>query len=416
MHDSQSVHRLHNIDEATSDTATMEIKRSKPFDELMSDDISMNASPIEMTKVASRLVSAPYDELTTADCSSVPIATPVSPCASQDACSVAAEVSVTGVYGNIEDKYHVDPHVLGVGHHGSVRQCVDRSTGQRLAVKSVRKSEPSVNPKGLAREIALLDEMKHDSIIQLVDVYEDAEYVHLVTKLCEGGELFDRIVEKSSDAKHGCFSEHQAAKILHQLLNALSYMHKHNVVHRDIKPENILFETKDEDSPIKIIDFGLARKHHADRGESPMKTIVGTPYYIAPDVLRKSYGKACDLWSVGVIAYILLAGYPPFNSAGGGNKEVYAAVQRGMYYFPSADWKHVSLEAKDFIRRLLQKDPSKRMTVEQALRHPWLMNQLSGMDVEEGREDSSVEVVLSKSLRKESILCDGVVNRQIAFV
>eukprot|EP00970_Alexandrium_tamarense_P013440 scaffold3401_cov277-Alexandrium_tamarense.AAC.1 len=192
-------------------------------------------------------------------------------------------------------------------------------------------------------------------------------------------------------------------------------MHKHNVVHRDIKPENILFETKDEDSPIKIIDFGLARKHHADRGESPMKTIVGTPYYIAPDVLRKSYGKACDLWSVGVIAYILLAGYPPFNSAGGGNKEVYAAVQRGMYYFPSADWKHVSLEAKDFIRRLLQKDPSKRMTVEQALRHPWLMNQLSGMDVEEGREDSSVEVVLSKSLRKESILCDGVVNRQMAF-
>ena len=400
MHDSQSVHRLHNIDEATSDTATMEIKRSKPFDELMSDDISMNASPIEMTKVASRLVSAPYDELTTADCSSVPIATPVSPCASQDACSVAAEVSVTGVYGNIEDKYHVDPHVLGVGHHGSVRQCVDRSTGQRLAVKSVRKSEPSVNPKGLAREIALLDEMKHDSIIQLVDVYEDAEYVHLVTKLCEGGELFDRIVEKSSDAKHGCFSEHQAAKILHQLLNALSYMHKHNVVHRDIKPENILFETEDEDSPIKIIDFGLARKHYANK--SPMKTIVGTPYYIAPDVLRKSYGKACDLWSVGVITYTLLAGYPPFNATD--IKGVYAAVQSGKYCFPSADWKHISLEAKDFIRKLLQTDPSKRMTTEESLMHPWLVSQLE-LTMEVKEENASVEVVLEETSNVDTIMC-----------
>jgi serine/threonine protein kinase len=312
---------------------------------------------------------------------------PVSPCTSRAPTS-------------IEDKYHVDPHVLGVGHHGSVRHCINRYTGEHFAVKSICKADPSVHSKGLAREVALLVEMKHDSIIQLVDVYEDAEYVHLVTEMCDGGELFDRIVEKSSDAKHGCFSEHQAAKILHQLLNALSYMHKHNVVHRDIKPENILFETEDEDSPIKIIDFGLARKHYANK--PPMKTIVGTPYYIAPDVLRKSYGKACDLWSVGVITYTLLAGYPPFNATE--MKGVYAAVQSGKYCFPSADWKHISLEAKDFIRKLLQTDPSKRMTTEESLMHPWLVSQLE-LTMEVREENTSVEVVLEETSNVDTIMC-----------
>jgi serine/threonine protein kinase len=266
---------------------------------------------------------------------------------------------------DIQMKYHIDANVLGEGHHGSVRQCIDRSTGKHYAVKTICKSAPSVDVRGIQREVSLLESLKHGRIVQLEDVFEDSEYVHLITELCFGGELFDRIV-----SCEGCFSEQEAARILYQLLDSVSYLHKMGVVHRDIKPENILFETNEEDSDIKLIDFGLARKHNSR--EKPMSTIVGTPYYLAPEVLAKSYDKACDLWSIGVIAYILLCGYPPFNGAD--NKEVYASVKRGVYYFPSAEWQHVSHAAKDFVMRLLQTDPRKRMTAEQALSHPWIVH------------------------------------------
>eukprot|EP00579_Thalassiosira_antarctica_P023209 CAMPEP_0201987002 /NCGR_PEP_ID=MMETSP0904-20121228/91569_1 /ASSEMBLY_ACC=CAM_ASM_000553 /TAXON_ID=420261 /ORGANISM="Thalassiosira antarctica, Strain CCMP982" /LENGTH=169 /DNA_ID=CAMNT_0048541089 /DNA_START=1302 /DNA_END=1807 /DNA_ORIENTATION=- len=169
-------------------------------------------------------------------------------------------MSITGKFSNIEYKYHIDPRILGTGQQGSVRECIDRVTGQRYAVKSIRKSDPSVKPGGLAREIMLLQEMEDSNIIQLVDVFEDADYVHLVTDLCTGGELFDKICEKSSNSDNGaaCFAEDEAARIMYQILTAVSYMHKRGIVHRDIKPENILFEATDDDSTVKIIDFGLS--------------------------------------------------------------------------------------------------------------------------------------------------------------
>ncbi|KAL7548110.1 hypothetical protein ACHAWF_011402 [Thalassiosira exigua] len=271
---------------------------------------------------------------------------------------------------NIEDKYRIDPLVLGRGHHGSVRACVDRSTLERCAVKSIRKSDPSVRAAGLAREIALLREMRHDNVVELRDVYEDDEYVHLVTDLCEGGELFDAIVAKSSDegGEAPCFEEARAAEIARQILTAIQYLHERDVVHRDVKPENVLFSTADPDAPVKLIDFGLSRKH-APR-ESPMKTVVGTPYYVAPEVLRKRYDRSCDLWSVGVIAYILLCGYPPFNGADG--DETHKAVLRGKYSFPREDWKHVGDEAIDFVEGLLRLNPKERMTAAEALEHPWI--------------------------------------------
>lgn len=194
---------------------------------------------------------------------------------------------------------------------------------------------------------------------------------------------------------------------MHQILTAVSYMHKRGIVHRDIKPENILFETKDEDSPIKIIDFGLARKHFGQDSEAPMSTIVGTPYYIAPEVLRKKYDKSCDLWSCGVIGYILLCGYPPFN--GENNTEVHDAVRRGRYRFPSSDWSSTSRESRDFIRRLLQKDPRKRMSVEQALNHPWVAKHGYtdvAMRDEDRQDNSSVEVVFKGLPARDSIIIE----------
>jgi len=274
-----------------------------------------------------------------------------------------------------------------------------------------------VKPLVLAREIMLLKEMKHRSIVRLVDVHEDSEYVHLVTDLYRGGELFDKILELSSNGDNGatCFAEGQAARLIHQILAAVSYMHEHGVVHRDLKPESILFETSDENSPIKIIDFGLSRKH--DRSIEPaMGSIVGTPYYIAPEVLRKCYDKSCDLWSVGVITYILLCGYPPFNGAN--NKETHAAVRRGRYSFPSEDWSHTSREAMQFISRLLQKDPRKRMTVDQALNHPWIRKHVNihVFQTEENRQDnSSVEVVLEYPPRSDALICDNANKENMIF-
>jgi len=373
------------------------------FDELFPE----SKSPATMDGVTTRS-SAPRSvspacgqEQATADCHAIPVATPVSPCTSEESdASTIAAISITGKFSDIEEKYYVDSRVLGTGHHGSVRECTDRTTGHRYAVKTICKNDPAVKAGGLVREIKLLREMKHHSIIRLVDVIEDAEFLHLVTDLCKGGELFDKIVEKSSsDNGVPCFEEDEAARILYQILTTVSYMHKKFVTHRDIKPENILFETKGEDSSIKIIDFGLARKHYESLGEPPMNNIVGTPYYIAPEVLRKKYDNSCDLWSVGVIAYILLCGYPPFN--GKDKNEIHRSILKGRYCFPSQDWKGTSREARNFIRLLLQIDPSKRMTLTEALEHPWI--------VKHTRVDASlIETRLEDKLNTDEAVVKGV--------
>lgn len=352
-----------------------------------------------------------------ADCHAMPIAMPISTDTTSEAPTMTSTTmpmpiantssSITGKRSDIWKKYHINTTVLGKGHFASVRSCTDRTTGQLYAVKSISKTDSSVKPAAISREIKLLQEMKHESIIQLVDVFEDDEYVHIVTNLCHGGELFDKILEKTADDNGvPCFGEHEAANIILQILNAVSYMHDHCIVHRDIKPENILFDSKDADSPIKIIDMGLARKHNDI--ESPMTTIVGTPYYIAPEVLKKKYDKSCDLWSVGVIAYILLCGYPPMN--GKNTDQTHKLIVQGRYSFPNRDWKYNSDDSIDFIRRLLTYDPEKRMTVEEALNHPWIVryaNQDTVMKDTEGKSstDNTVVPVNGLSKPRSLLLC-----------
>jgi calcium-dependent protein kinase len=224
----------------------------------------------------------------------------------------------------------------------------------------------------LKREIQILKEVKHPNIIALIDVFEDAKYLHLVTELCTGGELFDRIIAKTQSAE-GHFSEHDAAQLVKDILDAIAYCHDiKGIVHRDLKPENFLFLTESEDAPIKIIDFGLSRH---DNAEGIMKTKVGTPYYVAPEVLRREYTKSCDIWSIGVITYILLCGYPPFY--GDSDAEIFDSVRTGKFDFPSPEWDDISATAKEFVRYLLQKDPRERPTALQAMNHRWIQMHVS---------------------------------------
>ncbi|KAL7475203.1 hypothetical protein ACHAW6_001129 [Cyclotella cf. meneghiniana] len=266
---------------------------------------------------------------------------------------------VTGIRSNISEDYHVLPRVLGSGHYGSVRECVNRRDRQWYAVKSIEKSKIG-RLDHLQREVFLLSRMNHENIINMVDCYEDEDHVHIVTEKYTGGELFDKIIENTT--KDGCFSEVKSARIIKSIIEAVSYLHANDI------PENILFETKDENSAVKLIDFGLSRKHQ--RGDALMSNPVGTAYYMSPELLKGKYDRSCDVWSIGVVAYILICGYPPFN--GDTDPDIFDAIKKGSLTFPSKGWSGVSDECKDFIKCLLRKDPRKRFTAEEALMHPWV--------------------------------------------
>merc|ERR1719359_1942752 len=207
--------------------------------------------------------------------------------------------------------------------------------------------------------------MDHPNIIKLYESFEDRKNIYLVMELCSGGELFDRIIDS------GHFTEVQAAILMQQIFRAMYYMHENSVCHRDLKPENFLFVNKDpiEKSLLKIIDFGLSCKFSPDQ---VLTTKAGTPYYVAPQVLAGKYDQLSDLWSCGVIMYVILCGYPPFY--GETDADVLTKVRLGNFTFNAADWKNVSEDAKNLIRMLLKMSPKDRYTAEQALNHVWVRN------------------------------------------
>lgn len=286
---------------------------------------------------------------------------------------------VTGIFREISADYQINATVLGKGHYGCVRECMHRETRRILAVKSIEKSKIR-RIDHLRREVYLLHKMNHISIMEMIDCYEDASHVHIVTERYTGGELFDKISEATRP--EGCFSERKVATIIKSLLEAVAYLHDNDIVHRDIKPENILFESPKEDAPIRLIDFGLSRKHK--KGEEPMNNPVGTAYYMAPELLGGSYDRSCDMWSVGTIVYILLCGYPPFN--GDTDPDIFKSIKKGKFSFPSMAWSSKSGEAKDFIKFLLRMDPSERPTAKEALGHAWLKNHTCGAKPNDGKQ------------------------------
>lgn len=252
-------------------------------------------------------------------------------------------------------KYYNIISDLGHGSYGMVKKVKHKHIGEERAMKIVRKKLDSQN------EIEILKKISHPNIISIYEIFEDSKNYYIMSELLEGGELFEEIT------RHGSFSEYEAANIMKQILNAVIYMHNKNIVHRDLKPENIMLISKSNSKfEIKIIDFGTAKLF--EKGVKLTK-FIGTSYYIAPEVLSESYDEKCDVWSCGVILYILLCGYPPFNGAS--NLDIYHAIKYSPPNFSGDEWKEVSREAVDLIKIMLNKFPQKRYSAEQCMQHKW---------------------------------------------
>ncbi|XP_058204861.1 CDPK-related kinase 1-like isoform X3 [Rhododendron vialii] len=259
---------------------------------------------------------------------------------------------------------------VGRGHFGytcSAKAKKGSLKGQDVAVKVIPKSKmtTAIAIEDARREVKMLRALTgHRNLVQFYDAYEDDSNVYIVMELCTGGELLDRILSRG-----GKYSEDDAKEVMVQILSVVSYCHLQGVVHRDLKPENFLFTSKDEHSPLKAIDFGLSDYVKPDER---LNDIVGSAYYVAPEVLHRSYGPEADMWSIGVIAYILLCGSRPFWARS--ESGIFRAVLKAEPSFDEAPWPSLSSEAVDFVKRLLNKDYRKRLTASQALSHPWLAN------------------------------------------
>uniref|UniRef100_A0A8C7MXI4 Calcium/calmodulin-dependent protein kinase 1Da n=1 Tax=Oncorhynchus kisutch TaxID=8019 RepID=A0A8C7MXI4_ONCKI len=248
------------------------------------------------------------------------------------------------------------------GAFSEVLLAQERSTGKMFAVKCIPKKALKGKESSIENEINVLRKIKHENIVALEDIYESSNHLYLIMQLVSGGELFDRIVEK------GFYTEKDASTLIRQVLDAVDYLHKLGIVHRDLKPENLLYFNPQDESKIMISDFGLSKMEGSG---DVMSTACGTPGYVAPEVLaQKPYSKAVDCWSIGVIAYILLCGYPPFYDEN--DSKLFEQILKADYEFDAPYWDDISDSAKDFIGSLMEKDPAKRFTCDQALGHPWI--------------------------------------------
>ena len=261
---------------------------------------------------------------------------------------------------NITDVYDIACKISS-GYYGTVsKACFKNDPSKFYAVKSIAKANLSQkNLKNLICEIQVLAKLDHPNIVKYYETYDDDKYFHVVMELCEGGELFERIVAKKR------LDEKDAAEILFKLTHAISHCHSRGIVHRDIKAENVLFETRSKDkNDVKIIDFGLARK----KGDHNMHSIVGTPCYVAPEVLEGTYDRKCDIWALGVLLYVMLYGKYPFDDE---NKAVLFDKIRTRE--PRYDRREVSQEALDLMKEMLYKDPTRRPEATKILDHPWFL-------------------------------------------
>jgi len=268
---------------------------------------------------------------------------------------------------------NVDNHILqaydlreklGSGTFAVVKRAVNKKNpNDEKALKIVSlKGLKSEEVTALENEVEILNSVEHVHVVHLYDSYQSNTTLFLLQDLLTGGELFDRIIQEKS------FSEAKAAKVILQVCSALVYLHNLNIVHRDLKPENLLLTTSADDYDVKIIDFGLAKK-----SDLPMTMPCGTPGYVAPEILKKrKYHKQVDVWSLGVITYILLCGFPPFVDNGGDLKKLYKQIKAARYSFPAKYWGKISDDAINLIKGMLNPKPKKRLTANQVLQSTWI--------------------------------------------
>ncbi|TYJ06719.1 hypothetical protein E1A91_A12G254200v1 [Gossypium mustelinum] len=253
---------------------------------------------------------------------------------------------------------------LGRGQFGVTYLVTRKETNQQFACKSIatRKLINRDDIEDVRREVQIMYHLTgHRNIVELKGAYEDRHSVNLIMELCAGGELFDRIIAK------GHYSEREAANLCRQIVTVVHNCHSMGVMHRDLKPENFLLLNKDEDSPLKATDFGLSVFF---KPADIFKDLVGSAYYVAPEVLRRRYGHEADIWSAGVILYILLSGVPPFY--GETEQSIFDSILRGNIDFASDPWPFVSSSAKDLVRKMLRHDPKDRLSAVEVLNHPWI--------------------------------------------
>ncbi|XP_059647357.1 calcium-dependent protein kinase 26 isoform X2 [Cornus florida] len=264
---------------------------------------------------------------------------------------------------NIRDLYTLG-RKLGQGQFGTTHLCTENSTGIDYACKSIskRKLISKEDVEDVRREIQIMHHLAgHKNIVTIKGAYEDTLYVHIVMELCAGGELFDRIIHR------GHYSERKAAELTKIIVGVVEACHSLGVMHRDLKPENFLLVNKDDDFSLKAIDFGLSVFFKPGQ---VFTDVVGSPYYVAPEVLLKHYGPEADVWTAGVILYILLSGVPPFWAET--QQGIFDAVLKGHIDFDSDPWPLISDSAKDLIRNMLRSRPSERFTAHEVLSHPWI--------------------------------------------
>eukprot|EP00931_Biecheleriopsis_adriatica_P116402 TRINITY_DN92042_c0_g1_i1.p1 TRINITY_DN92042_c0_g1~~TRINITY_DN92042_c0_g1_i1.p1 ORF type:complete len:527 (+),score=107.04 TRINITY_DN92042_c0_g1_i1:60-1583(+) len=272
----------------------------------------------------------------------------------------------------LDTVYEMGDIKMGEGSFGFCCEGRHKDTKAVRAIKTIPR-EKVKDPERFKVEVDIQGELDHPHIVKLYEVFQDGLNYYLVMELCTGGELFERIIDATE--KHGdfAFGENQAATYMGQILGAMSYLHKHDFAHRDVKPENFLMQDKSPTADIKVIDFGLAKRYK--HGDPPMKTRAGTPYYVAPEVLAGAYDEKVDIWSCGVICFILLSGFPPFG--GETDAQILKEVKKGFdpkRGFSDDYWRNISDAAKDFIVRMLTKDPSRRPSAEELLNHAWITN------------------------------------------
>ena len=300
----------------------------------------------------------------------------------QDNIKISKESFVTICKGDITQFYEVITKI-GEGSYGKIYKVKNKQSGDIRAMKQIMKSKIP-NIEKFQNEIKILTMVDHPNIVRLFEVIEDDKYFNLLQELCTGGELLKKM--QTTQMK-----EKEIAKIFNQIMSAVAYCHEKGIVHRDLKLENILFASESPDSPVKIIDFGfsvLLGKHDMKKkdkdendlkkyGFKRMKSKVGTLYYISPEIIKGNYDEKCDIWACGVILYILLCGYPPFN--GSSDKEVYNIISQVKYDFNQPLWKNVSKYAKELIKNMLTLAKN-RYTAKQVLSSKWFEVKLKDSD------------------------------------